>query len=635
MQAAGLGAANRPCGQGRGVPDTSGRDLNEARTEVVQQSNMKAAARSRTRAGWEAASPWSVHGWRHGAVIGGVVGATGMAGLALGGPDWEGALGWAGGGLILGSGVLAAWAWRRIRALELALSRVRESAEESRVGLAADLGHELRTPLHGVIGMLSLMRGTSLDPTQADYLDGAWNSANHLMAVLNNVVDLARIGAGKLALELEAVDVGRLVRDLGGLAVAMTKAKGLGFRTRVDETVPRWARLDATRMRQVLYNLLSNAVKYSERGEVVLAVGTGLTAEGTMQLRFMVKDHGVGMDGDTVALLFQRFSRGRPMAGKPTEGAGLGLQISMALARLMGGEILVASEPGAGSTFELVVPCQPCSEPEVESARNGELVVAAGTMRVLVVEDHPVNRQYLEMVLERLGHDAVICRNGPEALEAMAGGSFDVALMDIRMNGMDGFETTRRLREMVLPGETLRVVALTADVSAEARRLAEEAGMDDFLAKPVSPGELGGVLERHGGRNKHQAGKNGGCAVTTARADSLVSRAVVDDLCESMGFRGYHALVFGLCDERGATMQALRRALDAGDVPAIRDGAHGVKGAAMTLGLGSLAAAAEGIGKAAEDAAARAEAWSGLVALIHPSREEALAVAGTASKKSE
>lgn len=499
--------------------------------------------------------------------------------------------------------------------------------------LAADLGHELRTPLHGLIGMLSLLRDTSLDPTQSDYVDAAWNSANHLMAVLNNVVDLSRIEAGRMALESESVDVPRLVRDVGGLVMGMTKAKGLGFRTRVDDTMPRWVRMDGTRVRQVLFNLLSNAVKFSERGEIVLLASTGLSAQGAQQLRFVVKDQGLGMDATTVASLFQRFSRGRSGSGKQPEGAGLGLQISMALARLMGGDILVASQPGVGSTFELVLPSHPCSEPEVLNARNGERAAAAGTLRVMVVEDHPVNRQYLAAVLVRLGHEVVVCSNGNEALEAMKGGEFDVVLMDVRMPGMDGFETTRQLRARLPAGERLPVVALTADTSADARRRAVEVGMDDFLAKPVRPMELAAALERMGGRNRPNPARNGSRPGTRLGSASLIHDETIADLCETMGLPGYQALVFTLCDENGTSMAALRRALDAGDADAIRAAAHGMKGAALTLGLKAMAVASEAIEKARLDPVQREDEWRRLVALIPASREDAVHEAARVEKQ--
>lgn len=498
--------------------------------------------------------------------------------------------------------------------------------------LEADLGHELRTPLHGVIGMLSLLRDTRLDATQSDYVDAAWNSANHLMAVLNNVVDLSRIEAGRMTLQLEPVDVGRLVRDVGGLVAAMTKAKGLGFRTRVEDAAPRWARMDGTRVRQVLFNLLSNAVKFSERGEILLVASTSVSEHGVLWLRFMVKDQGAGMDEATVASLFQRFSRGNAGQGVHAEGAGLGLQISMALARLMGGDIRVVSEPGAGSTFEFTIPCQPCSEPEVASARNGELVAAAGTLRVMVVEDHPVNRQYLAALLSRLGHEVVVCGNGAEALAAIEGGEFDLVLMDVRMPGIDGFEATRRIRARQAPGDRLPVVALTADTTAEARKRAVEVGMDDFLAKPVRPAEVAAVLERLGGRNRAHVGKNGGRHAMRAGGGSLTDPDTIADLCESMGLRGFQALVFGLCDEKGSSLGMLRQALDNGDAEAIGEAAHGVKGAALTLGLKAMAALAEEVEAGRSDGVRREAAWGRLVAVLPASREESLQVAARADK---
>ncbi len=564
---------------------------------------------------------------------------TATAGFAA----WAGA-GWLGAGdspwLMAALGAMAAaWGWlwlhwRRRMARERAAALADAAGRGADVSgwpvdLAADLGHELRTPLHGVIGMLSLLRETDMDATQADYVEGAWNSANHLMAVLNNVVDMSRIEAGRMEVHQEPVDMARLVRDMGGLASPMAKAKGLGFHTRVDDAMPRWVKADPTRVRQVLFNLLSNAVKFSDKGEVELSVTLVPLAQGEARLRFVVRDQGIGMDAHTVAALFQRFSRGSAAHRRRTEGAGLGLQISLALARLMGGDILVASQPGVGSTFEMTLPCEPCTGPEVDSARNGELVAAAGTLRVLVAEDHPVNRRYLAALLSRLGHESVLCSNGTEVVAAAAAGDFDVILMDIRMPGMDGLEATRRIRERLHHGERLTIVALTADATAESRHRAMEAGMVDFLAKPVRPAELALVLERVGGRNSNHSGNNG---VRRASAEATPAPDVIVDLCESLGAMGYRDLVFELCDEAGATLSALRRALAAGDPEAVGIKAHEVKGAALTLGLAGMADAASHIEEARTEPARREAEWNRLLALLPRVRDEAVVAAANWEK---
>lgn len=560
--------------------------------------------------------------------------ATTWLAVALG---WSGSLPggiWMHGVLLASLALMAAVAcWGGLQCVqrwehERREAQAREDGEVAagwRVDMAADLGHELRTPLHGVIGMLSLLRDTPMDTTQADYVDGALNSANHLMAVLNNVVDLSRIEAGRMELHLEPVDLARMVRDLGGLASPMAKSKGLRFHTRVDDAVPRWVRMDATRVRQVLFNLLSNAVKFTDRGEVHLTLTLGGPAPaGEGLLRFEVKDHGVGMDGPTVASLFQRFARGAGTPGRRTEGAGLGLQISLALARLMRGDILVTSQPGVGSTFELVLPCEPCTEPEAHSARNGVIVAAAGTLRVLVAEDHPVNRRYMAALLARMGHEAVMCSHGAEAVEAASTGDFDIVLLDVRMPVLDGWEAARRIRALRPQRERLPIVALTADATAEARRRTAEAGMDEFLAKPVRPAELALVLERMGGRNSHAHGAHGAHGAGRDDARRVEGEAEMEELSESLGVQGYRDLVFDLCDEGGPTLAGLRKALDLGDTEAIAARAHELKGAALTLGLGALAAVARDMEEAREDASRREAQWIRLVALLPGLRGDAV-----------
>jgi len=521
---------------------------------------------------------------------------------------------------------------RELEALCAQLQRDQVEARTENVAktdFLANISHELRTPFQGILGMLSLLRDTRLEPIQSEYIDCAHESAVHLLSLLNDILDLTKLEARKMEIVPEPVHIVRLVRDVGSLMSAAALAKRIGFHTVLDEQVPHWIRADDTRIRQILFNLLSNAIKFTDHGIVQLHVDLTQGAHGQSLIRFIVSDDGIGMDAETLSRLFRRFSQGGRGREHRVAGSGLGLEISQRLARLMDGDITVTSKPGVGSTFTFTVPLNTCSEPESAAAREREIADAVGSLRVLVSEDHPINRQYIKAVLSQLGHEPVLCSNGREAVEALAQGDFDIVLMDLHTPVMDGFAASRQIR--ALPGRKGRIpiIALTADAQDTARKLSREAGMDDFLQKPVRPSELASALARFGGHNHLTPTPNGGPKKPIT--SGLVDPDTIGELCASLGISGYQALAFGLCDEQGDTLQALERAMASGDRGAALSSAHDLKGAALTLGFTGIAHSADNI----ENFLRRNEpdgpaiAWSHLKSILQPTRDEAMRVAST------
>ena len=300
-----------------------------------------------------------------------------------------------------------------------------EAASDAKSEFLADMSHELRTPLHGLLGMLALVRDAPRDARAGDWLRTADESAQHLRRLLDDILDLSKIDSGSLTLTPVAVNLMALLHEVRAVLQPAAAVKGLGLQVQIDPALGALALLDATRVRQVLFNLVANAIKYSESGVVLLDCRRlPPAAGGPAELAFSVSDTGIGMDGDTVARLFRRYSRSDDARAWRQSGTGLGLAISRNLARLMGGEIVVRSTPEAGSVFSLRCPLHPVTEapasmaPSHPASRPPGLPLAR-PLHVLVAEDHPVNRLYLAALLARLGHRVRLVENGLEALRAM------------------------------------------------------------------------------------------------------------------------------------------------------------------------------------------------------------------------
>src|SRR6185369_3831429 len=298
----------------------------------------------------------------------------------------------------------------------------------------------------------------------------------------------------------EPVDLARLVRDVESLMRVQAQSKGLALNITMDADVPRWVRADPTRLKQILFTLLSNAVKFTPAGHVHLKVESGSGVQAG-RVVFSVIDTGIGMDEATQSRVFQRFVQGDETTSRRHGGTGLGLEISRSLARLMGGDISVKSAPREGSTFVLHVPLPRIGPPVLGGPSHGCAGGGPGRMlKVLVAEDHPVNRAYLEAVLDKLGHQAVFAENGEEAVRAAQAQDFDIVLMDLHMPVMDGFAAARAIRALPLPRGAMPIVALTADAFQDSQELARQAGMDEMLTKPAHLPQLRELLARYGGR---------------------------------------------------------------------------------------------------------------------------------------
>ncbi|WP_374502939.1 PAS domain S-box protein [Zoogloea sp.] len=388
------------------------------------------------------------------------------------------------------------------RTRELALAKeVAESASRAKSAFLANMSHEIRTPLNAVLGMARIMQREGVSPAQAEQLSKIDTAAHHLLAVINDILDLSKIEAEKFLLEEGCFALESLVANVASMIQEKASAKGLHLVVKC-EPPPYLLRGDATRLTQALLNLASNAVKFTEIGGVTLAVRIAAREGERLLLRAEVSDSGIGVPPEALPKLFRAFEQGDASNTRKYGGTGLGLVITRRLAELMGGEAGADSAPGVGSTFwftawlglgESAVPLP--SAPGRAGGAEAILRREHAGAHVLLVEDEPVNQEVARLFLQDAGLDVSVAGNGAVAVDMVRSSAFDLILMDMQMPEMDGLEATRQIR-CLKAGQHLPIVAMTANAFAEDRAQCMAAGMDDFLSKPVEPDRLYSTLLR-------------------------------------------------------------------------------------------------------------------------------------------
>ncbi len=371
------------------------------------------------------------------------------------------------------------------------------AALQSKGAFLATMSHEIRTPLSAVLGMTEILRDTKLNAEQADCADTIHSSALGLLQMMEDVLDFARIEANDLQVRDEPMDVASVVEQAVTLIRPRARAKNIRLTVNISPAAPTRIVADADRIQKVLVNLLSNAVKFTNEGHVGLTVAVPLTPRGpnATTLRFEVLDTGMGIDPADQGKLFRQFTQLDGSAAREHGGSGLGLAISRRLVELMGGRIGVDSNLGVGSAFWFELDVRDTAE-ATDPADTPVQSVEPRRHRILVAEDNGINQQVIRRVIEKMGHDVLVVDDGQEAIEALERETYDVVFMDCAMPVLDGYTATERIRESKTGFANVPIVALTAHAMEGDRERCLEAGMNDYLSKPVRAEEIDAVLEK-------------------------------------------------------------------------------------------------------------------------------------------
>jgi signal transduction histidine kinase/ActR/RegA family two-component response regulator len=381
-----------------------------------------------------------------------------------------------------------------------------DAANQAKSNFLGIISHELRTPMNGVLGATQLLSATRLEQTQRDYLSIIRNSGDNLLSLLNDILDMTKIEAGKMTFEMVDVSMVDLHNRVTGPFVAQAEAKGIEFVSTYTGEHPSSVRGDPLRVCQVLQNLLSNAVKFTEQGKIEYLIHATRLNDRRVRFEFSVTDSGSGIEPEDLARLFQPFTQVDASSTRRFGGTGLGLTIARRMANIMGGDIVVTSQAGVGSTFTLTLEAEVVEWSVVEAAESIAAVTEdGGSLNVLVVEDHPVNRMILEAWLASAGHTTASAEHGQIAVELASTQTFDLIIMDVNMPVMDGLIATRSIRNAGANTQT-PIAVLSASARSEDHAAGMDAGADAYLNKPIDFGALGQLMNRvSGGRGAVRA----------------------------------------------------------------------------------------------------------------------------------
>ncbi|MFD2247215.1 PAS domain S-box protein [Pontibacter ruber] len=489
-----------------------------------------------------------------------------------------------------------------LKRTQVALLKAKEEAEnllKVKTQFLANMSHELRTPMNGIIGMIDLLSQISNDEEQREYIDTLRKSSDALLAILNDILDLSKIQAGKLVISNNGIDLHDTLGKIHSLFANRAQQKDLTFTYSVTPDTPRYIQTDETRFLQILSNLTSNAIKFTNAGDVsILVDSTCLNKKGDYMLHVRVKDSGIGITPEDQQLLFTDFTQLDNSSTKTFGGTGLGLAISKQLAHLLGGDIGVDSTPGEGSTFWFNIRVRKANGQEVEeqlqrqSLQNAEVEVLENSPYVLLVDDNQINQKVAQKLLERLGCRMDIASNGFEAIALATTNKYNIIFMDIQMPEMDGITATGHIKEK-LGDACPPIVAMTAySMKDDADKFMSQ-GMDDYVSKPVKSSDLFAVISKWEEKSWYAQPEEAPAAeeinAPEPAAQSIIDEQVMEQLKMIGGDAFTQQLYTEFEEEAGQLLEEAKKDLKAQQYTSILSTLHQLKGTGFTLGINPLA----------------------------------------------
>ena len=505
------------------------------------------------------------------------------------------------------------------QALETARSDA-EKANRTKSQFLANMSHEIRTPLNAIINLNSLLLDSELKPDQQRLASAANQGGKALCTLVDDILDFSIIEAGKLKLLKHPFELNRLIADLDALFRPQAESAGLVLHTSVDPEVPHWLNGDETRLRQVLVNLLGNALKFTDTGKVELTAAPSKKHH----IVFQVRDTGIGISNENARLIFSEFSQADQSLTRRHTGAGLGLTISQRLVKIMKGEIHYEPGPDVGSIFWFEIPLRQAAEPEkVASFVNEHTMIEA---RVLVVEDSQANQIVAKAVLEKAGCEVELRSNGKDAIEAVRETDFDIILMDLSMPVMDGLQATRSIRKLSGVSSTTPIIAMTANVFAEDRNKCMQAGMNDFITKPIQQSKLLETLVHWLNPERSARGPDE-ILDDHSRSITIMDEEVLAKMERETSTEIVNQVLGIFLEEMQEHLDALRTAGDQIDTPTLISEAHALKSSCGTFGALRLFEAARTVESLGREGR-HEEAMEATQAIFNAGEETVAAYAG-------